>query len=191
MTHASDDEPASPPIDARLRHARQRCEGLRILSTLPFHRYPDWTASVVTLAPRRRPLHSLWRWTDLTDPWLVLRLLWHARRCDAVLLNGGERVDLVYLALAVALIVSDHRGGWLAEVRARATVAAQPLWWMAGLPARIGDAHRGRGADADGEHERDAEHVEDDLLPCELERAELLGDDRETGECADGSTANC
>ena len=100
MTHASDDEPASPPIDARLRHARQRCEGLRILSTLPFHRYPDWTASVVTLAPRRRPLHSLWRWTGLTDPWLVLRLLWHARRCDAVLLNGGERVDLVYLALA-------------------------------------------------------------------------------------------
>ena len=30
----------------------------------------------------------------------VLSLLWHARRCDAVLLNGGERVDLVYLALA-------------------------------------------------------------------------------------------
>ena len=47
---------------------------------------------------------------------------------------------LVYLALSIALIVSDHRGGWLAEARARATVAAQPLWWIAGLPARIGDA---------------------------------------------------
>src|SRR5690606_781531 len=45
-----------------------------------------------------------------------------------------------YLALAIALIVSDHRGGWLAQLRAQATVAMQPLWWLAGLPSRIGEA---------------------------------------------------
>ena len=47
---------------------------------------------------------------------------------------------LAYLALAIALIVSDHRGGWLAQLRAQATVAMQPLWWLAGLPSRIGEA---------------------------------------------------
>jgi rod shape-determining protein MreC len=44
-----------------------------------------------------------------------------------------------YLALSVALIVSDHRGHWLAQVRAQAEVLIQPLWWLAGLPGRIGD----------------------------------------------------
>ena len=47
---------------------------------------------------------------------------------------------LAYLALAVALLVLDHRGGWLTQLRAQANVAAQPLWSIAGLPARIGDA---------------------------------------------------
>lgn len=47
---------------------------------------------------------------------------------------------LAYLALAVALIVLDHRGGWLNQLRARSAVAVQPLWWLAGLPARMGDA---------------------------------------------------
>ena len=47
---------------------------------------------------------------------------------------------LAYLALAVALLVFDHRGGWLSQLRARATVLAQPLWMVAGLPARLGDA---------------------------------------------------
>jgi len=46
---------------------------------------------------------------------------------------------LAYLALAVALLVLDHRGGWLARLRAQATVLAQPLWSVAGLPARFGD----------------------------------------------------
>jgi len=46
---------------------------------------------------------------------------------------------LAYLALAITLIVLDHRGGWLAHLRARSEVAVQPLWWLAGLPGRIGD----------------------------------------------------
>lgn len=53
---------------------------------------------------------------------------------------GGTLRLLAYLALAIGLIVFDHRGGWLSQLRARATVAMQPLWWLAGLPSRIGDA---------------------------------------------------
>jgi rod shape-determining protein MreC len=49
---------------------------------------------------------------------------------------------LAYLAIAVALIVLDHRGGWLAQIRARSELVVQPLWWVAGAPARIGDAVR-------------------------------------------------
>jgi rod shape-determining protein MreC len=46
---------------------------------------------------------------------------------------------LAYLALATALIVLDHRSGWLAQVRARSELVVQPLWWLAGLPGRIGE----------------------------------------------------
>ena len=49
---------------------------------------------------------------------------------------------LTYLALSVALLVLDHRGGWLAQIRAQANVVVQPLWWLAGLPARLGDSVR-------------------------------------------------
>jgi rod shape-determining protein MreC len=46
---------------------------------------------------------------------------------------------LAYLALAIALIVLDHREGWLGQLRARSELVVQPLWWLAGLPGRIGD----------------------------------------------------
>ncbi|WP_425602285.1 rod shape-determining protein MreC [Luteimonas aquatica] len=49
---------------------------------------------------------------------------------------------LAFLALSIALIVLDHRGGWLSAFRAQANVAVQPLWWLAGLPARLGDSMR-------------------------------------------------
>ncbi len=49
---------------------------------------------------------------------------------------------LAYLALSVALIVFDHRGGWLTRARETAAVAVQPLWQLAGLPARLGQAMR-------------------------------------------------
>lgn len=45
---------------------------------------------------------------------------------------------LAYLGLAVALMLLDHRGGWLGQVRSQAEVATQPLWWLAGLPGRVG-----------------------------------------------------
>lgn len=49
---------------------------------------------------------------------------------------------LAYLALAIALIVFDHRGGWLSQIRGRGQLLVQPLWWLAGAPARIGDEVR-------------------------------------------------
>lgn len=49
---------------------------------------------------------------------------------------------LVALALAVALMLLDHRGGWLTTIRTQAEVLAQPLWRLAGLPARLGDTVR-------------------------------------------------
>ncbi len=45
---------------------------------------------------------------------------------------------LTYLVLAVVLMVLDHRGKWLQAVRSQAEVAVQPLWWLAGLPSRLG-----------------------------------------------------
>lgn len=49
---------------------------------------------------------------------------------------------LAYLAISVVLIVSDHRGDWLAQLRGHASVAVQPLWWLAGLPSRLGEGLR-------------------------------------------------
>ena len=46
---------------------------------------------------------------------------------------------LAYLALSITLILLDHRGGWLTQVRASSELLVQPLWWVAGLPGRIGE----------------------------------------------------
>lgn len=45
---------------------------------------------------------------------------------------------LAYLALGIALIFLDHRGGWMMRVREQAALLGQPVWWVAGLPARVG-----------------------------------------------------
>jgi len=50
---------------------------------------------------------------------------------------------LAYLAAAITLMVVDHRGGWLGQLRAQGEVVMQPVWWLAGLPGRIGDSARG------------------------------------------------
>ena len=49
---------------------------------------------------------------------------------------------LALLAVSIALIIADHRGGWLDQVRAHASVAMQPVWWLAGLPSRLGRSVR-------------------------------------------------
>ena len=58
--------------------------------------------------------------------------------------ESGPLRLLAYLALAVALLVLDHRGGWLTWVRGQATVLVQPLRSLAGLPGML------RGALSDG-----------------------------------------
>jgi rod shape-determining protein MreC len=45
---------------------------------------------------------------------------------------------LGWMALAIALIVADHRGGWLSRMRAQAAIAVQPLWRLAALPSELG-----------------------------------------------------
>ena len=54
--------------------------------------------------------------------------------------RGGDLVGtlrlLAYLAVSFALVVLDHRGGWLSRARSQADVVVQPLWTVAGLPGR-------------------------------------------------------
>ena len=54
--------------------------------------------------------------------------------------RSGEIADslrlMVYLGLAVALIVLDHRGGWLHETRRQLSLVVQPLWAVAGWPGQ-------------------------------------------------------
>ncbi|HET6397747.1 MAG TPA: rod shape-determining protein MreC, partial [Pseudoxanthomonas sp.] len=54
--------------------------------------------------------------------------------------TAGTLRLLAYLALAIVLLVLDHRGGWLAQARERANVLVQPVWVLAGLPGRVGAA---------------------------------------------------
>lgn len=49
---------------------------------------------------------------------------------------AGTLKLLAYLALAVVLIVLDHRGGWLTQARRQITVLVQPLWMVAGWPGQ-------------------------------------------------------
>ena len=49
---------------------------------------------------------------------------------------------LAYLALAVTLIVLDHRGGWLHQSRRQAGLAVGPLLAVAGWPGRIAERLR-------------------------------------------------
>lgn len=62
-----------------------------------------------------------------------------AQRSDEI---AGTLRLLVALALAIALMVMDHRGGWLTAIRAQIEVVVQPLWRLAGLPAKLGDTVR-------------------------------------------------
>ena len=62
-----------------------------------------------------------------------------AHRSDEI---AGTLRLLVALTLAVALMVFDHRGGWLTAIRGQIEVIAQPLWRLAGLPAKLGDTVR-------------------------------------------------
>jgi glycosyltransferase involved in cell wall biosynthesis len=100
MNTSNSPSPESPPTEPTLESISQACASVRILSTLPFTKTVEWRDAVRTLSPRRRWLQPLWNRIGFSDPLLLPKLLWHSRRADVVLLNGGERIDLLYLALA-------------------------------------------------------------------------------------------
>lgn len=54
---------------------------------------------------------------------------------------------MLYLLAAVALMVADHRGGVLKQLRVAATALVEPVYLAAGLPARSALALRERWAD--------------------------------------------
>ena len=62
-----------------------------------------------------------------------------AHRSDEI---AGTLRLLIALALAIALMVLDHRGGWLTTIRGQIEWVVQPLWRLAGLPAKLGDTVR-------------------------------------------------
>ncbi len=70
---------------------------------------------------------------------------------------------LAYLALAVVLLALDHRGGWMTELRARASVLVQPIWSLAGLPGRLGNAMED-GLAARGDLLRENRELRNELL---------------------------
>jgi glycosyltransferase involved in cell wall biosynthesis len=79
-----------------------RCGRLRLLSTLPFGKLAFWRQAVTTLDYDEEP--PGWRgWLarrGVLNPGRITQMMKLAPRHDVVLLNGGELVDLLYLALA-------------------------------------------------------------------------------------------
>lgn len=44
---------------------------------------------------------------------------------------------LLYLAMAIGLMIADHRHGFGAIVRGKVSLATQPIWWLASSPTRL------------------------------------------------------
>lgn len=85
---------------------------------------------------------------------------------------------LVYLALALAMMVSDHRGGWLTRARQIAAVGVQPVWWLAAVPGRIAGTVRDAVANQTRlNHDNTAMQQQLLLLRARLERLQLLRDE--------------
>ena len=85
---------------------------------------------------------------------------------------------LVYLALALAMMVSDHRGGWLTRARQTAAMGVQPLWWLAAVPGRIAGTVRDAVANQTRlNHDNTAMQQQLLLLRARLERLQLLRDE--------------
>lgn len=83
-----------------LGHIERKASAHRILSTLPYGKVPFWNRVVETVGARPNRLSRLTAKAGIPDASLIARLLWRAPRYDVVLLAGGERADLLYVALA-------------------------------------------------------------------------------------------
>jgi glycosyltransferase involved in cell wall biosynthesis len=84
----------------RLRTLREVCRKVGVLSTALETKGELWQDSVDTLARGRNPLSSLTERIGIPDISIVFKLLAKAHRYDLVLLDGGERADILYLAIA-------------------------------------------------------------------------------------------
>ncbi|KFN43726.1 hypothetical protein N789_10655 [Arenimonas oryziterrae DSM 21050 = YC6267] len=49
---------------------------------------------------------------------------------------------MAYLALAIGLMVADHRGQYGQQIRARMAWLTEPMWWLASAPSRAFTASR-------------------------------------------------
>ena len=63
----------------------------------------------------------------------------------------------VYLAIAIVLMIADHRGNYLERVRATLGVAIEPVYRVAALPAKLGQDARLALADRSALAEQNAE----------------------------------
>lgn len=55
---------------------------------------------------------------------------------------AGTLKLLAYLAMAITLILFDQHGGWLPRLRGQLNVVVEPVWWVAGLPGKLGTGLR-------------------------------------------------
>jgi glycosyltransferase involved in cell wall biosynthesis len=86
-----------------LREVLAACSEYRLLSTLPFTKNASWNEHVDTVPQKRNILSRFTERAGIPDISVLFKLLARVHRYDLVLLTGGERVDLVYLALAALL----------------------------------------------------------------------------------------
>jgi glycosyltransferase involved in cell wall biosynthesis len=84
----------------RRNRLRETCSNLRVLSTVPATKSEFWCNSVETVFAERHPLSDLTNRIGIPDLAVILKLLAKANEYDLVLLTGGERADILYLALA-------------------------------------------------------------------------------------------
>jgi rod shape-determining protein MreC len=86
--------------------------------------------------------------------------------------GGGTLRLLAYLVLAVVLMVSDYRGGYLDRVRHVGSVLAEPLYWVAQSPMALARFLYSAAADRRQLHtERQA--LRDELLMARAQLARL------------------
>jgi len=74
--------------DTRRSQITEACKSVKIFSTLPYKKIPFWNECVQTCQ------------TSSNSPRRIWELLVSARKYDVVLLTGGEKVDLLYAAIA-------------------------------------------------------------------------------------------
>lgn len=79
---------------------RDRLKGTRILSTRHWHKIPLWAEHVDLIQEEANWLSRITSRVGIPDLSIVFRLTARARQYDLVLVSGGERGDMLYLALS-------------------------------------------------------------------------------------------